>query len=245
MQRLAFFRGLGSNDVRQVQRDSFLRWMIVYPLILAVVLRFALPALTNALAEQFDLSAYYFLVAGYLCLMAPTLIGTVVGFLLLDERDENTLQAQLVTPMPLPTYIGYRVAAPALLSIVQTILIIPLVGVIAVPPLQLLLVALAAGIFAPSVALFYAAFSANKVHGFAMMKIIGVLGLLPVLLYFVPMPWQDLVGIIFPPFWVVKAFWIAVAGVAGTFWLYLLLGVVLETVLLLWLARRFQRIAYT
>lgn len=38
--------------------------------------------------------------------------GVVTGFLLLDERDDRTLTALQVTPLPLRAYIFYRVTVP-------------------------------------------------------------------------------------------------------------------------------------
>lgn len=244
MQLVNFFRGLGRNDIKQVQRDSLLRWLIIYPLIIALLLRFAVPALTDALADTFDLSAYYVLLVGYICLTAPMLTGTVVGFLLLDERDENTLQAQLVTPIPLPTYVSYRVATPALIGIVQSIIVVPLLGLVEVPLLALVGVGLVGGLFAPIVALFFASFAENKVQGFALMKIIGALGLLAVVAYFVPMPWQDLAVLVLPPFWTVKALWIAAGDSSGSYALYLLGSLLVQVGVLALLVRRFQHMAH-
>ena len=42
---------------------------------------------------------------GYL-MTAPGIVGMVVGFLLLDERDERTLSALRVTPLSMRRYLA-------------------------------------------------------------------------------------------------------------------------------------------
>lgn len=236
--------GLGRNDVRMVRRDSFLRWVIAMPFVEALLVRWGVPALEGQLAGGFSLAPYYPLIISYIVLqMVPLLMGVVIGFLLLDERDENTLQALLVSPLPLRLYLGYRVAAPLLLSVIMIMLAVPLTGLNLVAPLPLLAVALVTAMFAPVVGLFFVAFAENKIQGFAQMKIIGTLALLPVGAYFVAEPWQYLAGLLLPSYWPLKAYWLAAAGEAN--WLvFLLVGIVVNLVLLAFFVGRFDRVVH-
>ena len=103
----AVIRALGPIDVKSVARDSMLRWMIGTPIVLALVFRWGVPAFDGWFGERydFDLTPYYPLLCSFLVLMIPTLMGSVVGFLLLDQRDDRTLTALQVTPL---TAQGYR-----------------------------------------------------------------------------------------------------------------------------------------
>ena len=57
----------------------------------------------------FDLRPYYDAFMGYfLVSLAPMMFGIVIGFLLLDECDDNTLMALQVTPLSLNNYLLYR-----------------------------------------------------------------------------------------------------------------------------------------
>jgi fluoroquinolone transport system permease protein len=62
---------------------------------------------------------------GYL-LTAPGMVGMVIGFLLLDERDARTLTALRTTPLSMRRYLGYRVALPLLLGSMSTLIGFPL-----------------------------------------------------------------------------------------------------------------------
>ena len=86
------WRALASADSRILWRDPLLGWVLVLPAGLALLLRALIPAIDRALAPGgFDLEPFYPLImSGYL-LTAPGIVGMVVGFLVLDERDARTL----------------------------------------------------------------------------------------------------------------------------------------------------------
>jgi len=234
-------RALGAADAVSVRRDSLLRGMVVVPLALAAAVRWVAPAAAARMGALLgiDLAAVYPPLFGYILLLLPAAIcGMVVGFLLLDQRDEQTLRALQVTPLPLWGYVAYRLAAPMLLSVAMTIVALPLSGVVALGPAALLAVALAAAPIAPAVALFLAAFAANKVQGFALQKVMGVFLVVPALAPFLPMPWP-VVAACLPTFWPAALLWQTSAG-GATPWGLFALGLLYQAVLLALLLRRFN-----
>jgi fluoroquinolone transport system permease protein len=239
-------RGLARNDARLIRNDSFLIGMIFYPIFTAIIVRLATPPLTQLLAEQaqFDLIPYYPVIVGYFqMILTPVLAGVCVGFLLIDERDNNTIKALLVTPMPLNFFVLYRVVLAMLISFGLLVLIVPLTGLVTLPALEFMIVAAVTSLIAPVVALFFVAFAGNKVEGFALVKIIGTLAFVPALMYFIPQPWQSIAGILFPPYWMAKAFW-AINSADPLAWAALAIGIVMTAALLVYFTRRFDRVAY-
>lgn len=243
---------LARNDARGVGRDPLLRWLVGYPIALALVLRWGVPALADPVRARFgiELLDYRVLLVGFMVELLPVLTGMVVGFLLLDERDDATLSALQVTPLGLGGYLAYRVALPIVASVAMTLVTVPLVGLAPVDAGPLFAVALGAAPLAPLFALFLAAFARNKVEGFALTKASGMLFVPPVLAYFVAPPWQWLFGL-FPTYWPAKAFW-AQQGVvwsggataaAVPYAVPLAVGVVVQAVMIAWLLRRFRRTA--
>jgi fluoroquinolone transport system permease protein len=242
MRAIRAVRALGPIDAKGVVRDPLLRWLVAYPVLLALLLRWGVPALAGRLLQQydFDLTAYYVLLMSFLVELLPILTGMVVGFLLLDQKDDGTLAALRVTPLTLGGYLAYRVAMPMLVSVPMTLAVFPIAGLVGVGVGPLLLMALGAAPLAPIFALFLASFAGNKVEGFALMKASGLLFLPPVLAYFVPETWQWAIGAV-PTYWPVKAFWVQRSGRA-TYLGFLLIGLVYEAALLKLLLRRFRRV---
>jgi fluoroquinolone transport system permease protein len=233
---------LAAADLRSILRDTLLSYLLIYPLILGLLLRWLIPFVRNGLADTFDITPYYLLLAGFFgLLITPALSGLAIGLLLLDERDDRTLRALQVTPMSVSQYLSYRLIVPILISVVATYIVLPLTNLIQVSYVAVLPVALLAAAEAPIFALFLAAFAANKVQGFALMKATGILMILPFLSWWIPEPWQWFVGV-FPTFWPMKTLWLLAEGRP-----YLPAFTAGFIVHMLWfwpLLRRFKRVSY-
>lgn len=242
MNGVTVFRTLGPIDGRNLRRDSMLRWLLFAPPALALAFRWLLPWVTDWALRQFgfDIEPLYPLIYGFLVLMCPSLYGVVIGFLLLDERDDGTITALQVTPLTLNNYVWYRISLPMILSIVLLPPLLWLAGLRGVSLGQMLLTAVTTSPLAPFYMLLLAAFAPNKVQGFALMKAAGILWFFPLLAWFVAMPWQLLFGI-FPLYWPVKVLWTAVANEPGII-LYALLGLLTQMIMVYALLRRFNRI---
>ena len=235
-------RALGPIDLKSVTRDTMLRWLVCVPIMWALLARWGVPVLTSWLAERyaFDLRPYYPLLMSFIVLMVPTLVGAVVGFLLLDHRDDNTLTALQVTPLTVRGYLVYRTAVPIALSIVMIMAVIAIADVVSIGVVPALLAALQAAPAAPLYAVFVGAFAANKVQGFALLKAAGVLSWPPIFAFFVESEWQVAFGLD-PLYWPVKLFWMLEAGESGA-WIYYIVGLGYQSALVVWLLRRFERV---
>ena len=243
MRAAAVFRALGPIDARAISRDSMLVWMFFLPLGIGLLMRFGLPPAGELLQGRFgfDLGPYHRLVGSYLLiLLPPMLVGLVTGFLLLDERDDQTLSALLVTPLSLESYLLYRIGTPLLLCTGMSVCALSLSGLLELPWLPLLPVLLLAASEGPIMALFLASFAANKVQGFAVMKALGAPLALPVLAWFAPLPLQLWAGLI-PTYWPLRAYWSA-SDPGALYAASLAIGFATHAAILWWLVRRFSRV---
>jgi fluoroquinolone transport system permease protein len=99
-------------------------------------------------------------------LITPLLTGMVIGFQLLDQRDDGVLDALRGTSPRLRGYLAHKLTLPVLVGIGLTMITFPLAGLNAGGLGALLLAALAIAPHGPLFALFLAGFAANKVQGF-------------------------------------------------------------------------------
>jgi fluoroquinolone transport system permease protein len=238
-------RALGPIDARSIARDSLLGWLVLLVPLLGLLVRWGTPRVDAWTRADFGVSIapYHPLVMSYfVVLLVPMMVGTVIGFLLLDERDDDTLTALLVTPLSPDAYLRYRIGAPLLASVGLAVLAFHIAGLTPLPALPLLGVVVVAALEGPLLALFLAAYAADKVQGFALMKGIGAVVLAPVAAYWVATPWQYLAGLV-PSYWPIKAFWLAVEGEASA-WLFLGIGLAVHLALLVFLRSRFRRALY-
>ena len=104
----AMFRALIYADSRVLWRDPLLGWILALPIGLALLLRSLIPRVQEGLLAGmgFDLTPYHPLVMGGYLMTAPGMVGMVIGFLFLDERDARTLTALRTTPLSMRQYLG-------------------------------------------------------------------------------------------------------------------------------------------
>ena len=241
MSALAAF---GRNDLRNVRRDSVLVVVVLGPFIYAAAV-WLVPALSEYVATShgFDLERYYPAITSAFQVLGPLmLLGAMCGLLLLEDKDQHTLAALRVTPVPIHVYVLYRAAVTVVLtatSVIATLALSPIV------PIALLVAAvpigLIAGLGAVLIGLLMAAAASNKVEGLAIIRAIGVLVfVIPHIPFFADFDqsMELLFGIV-PSYWPAKALWQAMNG--GDMWPYVLVGAVYTLALCVPLLRRLAR----
>lgn len=249
MKTLTLARKISTNDFRIIGRDKFLQLMFGFVVVIAVFLRFAVPALNTNLAalalmpgsfHSEPLSHFYPLIVGFLVIFQGALLsGAIYGFLILDEKEDGTLTALLVTPVPTTQYLGVRMYIPALFAAIIVLAQLYFAG-IALPSLPTAIaLAIGASLSGPIATLVYANFAENKLQGFAIAKFVGIAGWVILIGWFVAEPYQWLFGL-FPPFLISKAYWMALAGDPNWLWVELI-GVAGQLIVIWALVQRFQR----
>jgi fluoroquinolone transport system permease protein len=252
MQITQFVIRFGKNDVKLVGRDSMLIGVLLFLLLIAIVLREGLPWLNSYLAEHSVLpsetinknfSEFYPLVIAFMAIFgSASIVGFIFGFILLDEKDDKTLKAMLVTPVPFKHYLLFRIGAPAVLAFFAITAVVLWVNQAMIPLWQLIVIAAGASLAAPIVSLFLAILAENKLQGFAYGKFISLASWAIIFGWFVAEPWQWLFGV-FPPFLISKAYWMAIQN-EDLWWLVLIAGTVMQIGLIYWLLSVFNKIAY-
>jgi fluoroquinolone transport system permease protein len=113
-----------------------------------------------------------------------------------------------------------------------------LIGVTPLPSIPLVAISIVGALSAPLLALVLATAAPNKVAGFAIVKVLNGLNLLPVAAFFVPRPLQYVAGII-PAYWPMRAFWSAADR--EDYLAYLVIGVMTAGLALVLAASMFER----
>lgn len=231
----------GCNDLRGTYRDPLLVMLVVAPVIWTVGTVVLVPALTDTLARRydFDLVPYYPLVITALLLLTSIIIaGGLAAFLVLDEIDAGTLTALRVTPVSPTTFLMYRATTVVAVTTVYVIATMSLSRLLKPGLVPVLIpIGIVAGFSAVVTLLLIVSVAGNKIQGIAMVRLLGmVIAGLPCLPWFVDSAWNLAFGVL-PPYWAAKAFWVASAD--GTWWPYVLGGLVYNVAIAVPLLRRF------
>ena len=231
----------GRNDIRGTYRDPLLWMIVVAPVTWTVGVVVLVPMFTEMLSQRygFDLVPYYPLVlTAFLLLTSIVITGAIGAFLVLDEVDAGTLTVLRVTPVPLSTLFVYRAGTVMVVTTIYVIATLSFSGILEpglVP--ALIPIGLLAGLSAIVTLLLIVSVASNKIQGIAMVRALGMLiAGLPCLPWFIDSAWNLAFGVL-PPYWAAKAFW--VASDHGTWWPYLIVGVVYNLAVAWPLFRRF------
>lgn len=183
---------LAWKDARVVYRDRLLLLIAVMTLVLAAGMR-----LVVRFVPVTDIDLY---LAPAAPLLAPMMLGIVLGFGLIEEREQGTWLLLRVLPLSWRSWLAYLLGTSATLSF--------LLGLGAAwiyrPPAHALfaVVMIASGaLTGPAMMLALGAFSRNKIEGTAVQKLMNSLGLVPLIAFFVPPPWQVMLGGWCPWYW--------------------------------------------
>lgn len=231
----------GRNDIRGTYRDPLLVMVVLAPVIWTSLVAILTPMFTEMLAQRydFDLVPYYPLVlTAFLLLTSIIIAGGLGAFLVLDEVDAGTMTALRVAPVPMSTFFAYRAVTVMLVTTVYVIATLSFSGILEPGLIPALIpIGLVAGLSAVVTLLLIITMAGNKIQGIAMLRALGMLiAGLPCLPWFIDSPWSLAFGVL-PPYWAAKAFWVASAH--GTWWPYLVGGVIYNLVIAWPLFRRF------
>lgn len=193
-----------------------------------------------------------FYLAPAVVLLGPILLGTLLGFALIEEREQGTWLLMRVLPVrPLHVF-AYLSASATVLSFVIS-LASALVYGFPIPDWPAFLVMLATtSLAAPFVMLLLGALSSNKIEGMAYSKIVSSTGLVPAAIFVLPPHWQ-LLGVWCPWYWLYLDLLEAYAGDRAAItaaywpdyplWLMVAASLTLSIVGALVMARRYTRLA--
>lgn len=173
----------------------------------------------------------------------PLLFGAVIGFSILDDRDDQIMSSIRVTPLNLNTFMLSRLIVVYLFSFAACVFIMWFAPIGALAWNEILSIAFLASFSAPLGGLLINIFASNKIEGFAIMKLTGVAIFLPVIsLIFTDA--RELFFAVVPAFWPGKMISALVRGEEQMFLglrLYFWIGLVYVLVLNYLTYRKFER----
>ncbi len=196
-------RALARKDIRIIYRDRFMLFIAAYALILALVARLGVPWVP---VDNLDLY-----LAPAIVMFGTLLLGTLLGFALIEEREQGTWLLLRVLPLSSKTVFAYFVASASVLSLVVSFAAAMLYGYPVADWPAFVFMLVASALAAPLVMLTLGALAKNKIEGLAVSKIISALGILPALVFFAPTSWQ-VVAVWCPLYWLYLGLLQAYAG---------------------------------
>jgi len=238
-------------EMKNLIKDLMNLFMLIYPFLMLFICGYLLPAIVARTSEAGSNSqAVTMLIAFVLTLsIGGFMMGAMLGFALLDNRDENILLNIAVSPVTVSGYATFKIIYTYILAVVSNLVMVGGLKLIASDAYTvtyggvqiglldalnfgyILIFSLVSALIVPFVAMILAAVAKNKIEGFALVKGGGLIVMLPMLILLDT--FQDakqyIFGI-FPNFWPLKALLNLTLNSTSNanldFWLYMLIGTI-------------------
>lgn len=230
--RANLYLRLFQTEFKRLFKDSFLIFMLIYPLAFSCLTKKLVLSLDSFWAlHQVSIENFYPLISSFFTILLCFSVGIIVGFQILEEKDLNLLQAIAVTPYQLKRHIFYKLSLYALVTFPIMIGVQYALNLTSLLGLHLFLVFLMSSLLAPIIGFIYLIFARNQVQAFAVLKASGFLISLPVISFFIQKPFAWIFSVL-PTFWPLKAFWVAASGNNKLFYFCFFIGFFYEVLLI-------------
>ncbi|MBU0997369.1 MAG: hypothetical protein KKE16_04915 [Firmicutes bacterium] len=220
------YTSLLKYEMKTIMKDSMSVIMILYPFLIVFITGFIIPAILERTTDSSSTASMNTLLIGFVITlsMGGFVMGAMLGFSLLENKDENTLINIAVTPVTVSGYATFKVIYTTVIAFLANLFMVGGLKLVAVNKYvitigtttiklldtinigEMLAFSFVASLVVPMIALVIGAVAKNKVEGFAFMKSSGIIILIPLLalLNMFKDAKQYILGIV-PNFWAMKA----------------------------------------
>jgi fluoroquinolone transport system permease protein len=213
-------------EMKTILKDPMNVFMLTYPVVMLLVCAYLLPMIIAMTNGENSSGEAITLLIGFIVILAVGgfLMGAMLGFSLLDNKDEMTLINIAVSPITVSGYATFKIIYTYVLSIIANLIMLGGLKLLAsdvytiqyqqlqLPLLdsisygEILVFSIVTSFFVPAIALVIASIAKNKIEGFALIKGGGLIVFIPVLaLLDIFQDWKQYILGIVPIFWPLKA----------------------------------------
>lgn len=226
------------HELNNITRDRMYAFFVFYELIIIGISLWLIPFLERSSGLISVQIAFILLI-----LMSGIVFGAITGFTLLDDQDDGVLFSLKVTPIDVNRYIYFKLLISYLFSTLATLILIYTTKLyIHLSMIDLIFITILSSFQAPIIALIMNAFSSNKVEGFVIMKLTGIMIIGPILALFI-VDWTEILIFVFPGFWTARIMSISMMQVdffLGASWIYFVIGIFVNIISMYLVHRYFK-----
>ncbi len=190
-------------DLKQIIREPVLVVFMFIPLFIFIVFKALIFLLFPYIYKVtgFKIWHYYAYVLSFSFLLIPQMLGTVAGFLMIDERDNKIYELMSITPLGYSGYIINRLLIPFVFGILYTFIGYYMLDIYTLNSIVLLLISILIGIEGIIASLILFNIADDKVKGLTISKTMGIFPLIG-LVDILNIEWLSQLSKVFPYYWI-------------------------------------------
>ncbi len=192
------------SDLKMIMRDPIMALLFFVPLMIGIIFKLLIHFLLPFALEfvDFSLPLEPYLLSMTL-LMTPYMLGVVMGFMMLDDKDGNIIDLVLVTPYGRRGYLLNRILFISIFTFLYSWINYLILNLVDLNILSLLYISILLSVFAASIGLLFFRIASDKIIGLTYAKILNLV-IIFVFADFIKAEWFLYVAVLFPTFWITK-----------------------------------------
>lgn len=260
------YMSLLKYELKNIFKEPMSLFILFFPFIMLFILGFLLPGILDKVTTPDSNATTITLLIGFVTMLAMGgyMGGLLLGFSLIDNRDEKTLINIAVSPVTVSGYTIFKIIYSYVIAVLGNLVMLGglvlfckdqyvvfyqgvEIGLLANYNIwEILIYSVVSALFVPTVALTLAIVAKNKIEGFAFMKMGGLILMLPALsLLNAFQDWKQYFLGIVPMFWPIKAILIESLQLQNdanlSFTLYMIIGIVIQLAMSMLFFRLFTK----
>jgi len=193
------------SELKKIFREPIMVLLFFAPILITLIFKllyvFLVPFIQKYIA--FDMSLYQHYVLVFTMIMSAMLLSIVMGFTMIDDRDNKIVELISVTPMGKSGYLIMRLSLVFLFVFIYSIYTYLFMGIYILPIFTLLYLSLILCIYSAVMGLFLFSVASDKVNGLTYAKGMNVVFLFA-FVDLLNIKWLNTLSGFFPPYWVTR-----------------------------------------
>lgn len=190
------------SDFLSIIREPVIALITLTPLFMVLVFKalmvFLLPYIIDFIPLNIDIRAYILVT---LLLATPIMMGVVMGFMMLDDRDGRMIELYYVTPLGKSGYLMSRILFSSLLTLFYTGFNYGILGVYSLNLWEIAFVGVLCSFFAGIIGLLFFSLASDKIKGLTYAKGLNILMLFG-FSELIDVNWFQYLSLLFPTYWI-------------------------------------------
>lgn len=218
-----------------IRKDKMLLVVCFIPILCGFIFRFGLPYFNQIIIQYIhvDLKQYYSLVDIFYGMVISDMFCIVAALVILEERDDHTINSLFVTPLGNVGYLISRLGILTILSLIITCILLPLFHLSSLSLDMMILMSILGCLQGLIASLLVVSLSSHKLEGMAVAKMASLEAFVVLIPYF----FQNAYSYLFvwvPTFWIGK-------GLVDEDTLFMIIGLLISVLWIMILAFIFKR----
>lgn len=238
-------------ELKTIVRDPLNLFLLIYPLFMLALIGWLFPTalIRGGVDQQGAAYALTMLITFVVIIAIGGFVGgALLGFSLLENKDEKTINSIAVTPISITGYVIFKSIYSYFFSVIGTIILVVGIKLWAADAysftynslsfgfdnldyLQIIVFSFVSSLMVPATGMLIASVAKNKIEGFAFMKSGGIIFMIPALVLLDAFSdWKQYLLGLTPNFWPVKALLNAALNYQSPddlpFWAYMVIGTI-------------------